>query len=208
MSALLISADGQQWELNADEMVVGRAAPAAIILPFAPVSRAHARLTRRDDAFLLEDLSSRNGTFVNGSAVTGTPVRLRNNDEIVLGGAVTLRFYDADATAEGNRVGRLKGVWLDAAAGEVWVDGTKLEPALSAAQYALLERLYATPNQLVTREEIVAAVWREENAQGISEEAIDGLIKRLRARFAQIAPHKKYVVVRRGQGILLAQEKD
>ncbi len=205
MSAFLRLSGEQQWNLDSAETVIGRAAPAHIVIALAPISRAHARIAQRDGAFFLNDLQSRNGTFLNGSAVTTTPVRLNDRDEIVLGGAVTLHFFDPDATAQGKRVGRLNGVWLDAETRAVWVDGVRLEPALSAAQFALLERLYATPRRLVTRDEIVAAVWRDENGAGISEEAIDGLIKRLRARFAEIAPQKKYIVVQRKQGVLLAQ---
>ncbi len=205
MSAFLVLPDGKQHALDADDIVIGRAPPAALVLPLAPISREHARVTQREGVYFLADLQSRNGTFVNGRAVTTTPARLKDGDEIVLGGAITLRFYDYEATAQGKRVGRLKGVWLDPETRAAWVDGVKVEPALSAAQYALLERLYATPQRLVTRDEIVAAVWRDENAEGISEEAIDGLIKRLRARFAEIAPTKKYIEVRRGQGVVLAQ---
>ena len=62
---------------------------------------------------IINDLGSRNGTFVNGAAVGTEPVRLNGGDEVVLGGVVSLRFNDPDGTMAGPRLGRLNGVWID-----------------------------------------------------------------------------------------------
>ena len=48
----------------------------------------HARLFRRGLELFVEDLGSRNGTFVNGKQVT-TPVRLRRGDRVQFGETVT-----------------------------------------------------------------------------------------------------------------------
>ena len=48
---------------------VGRAARADFIVDAALVSRVHCRLTAGDDTLQVEDLSSTNGTYVNGKAV-------------------------------------------------------------------------------------------------------------------------------------------
>lgn len=48
------------------------------------LSQHHARFTRRDDAWFVEDLGSTNGTFLNGSQLTG-PVEVRANDEVKAG---------------------------------------------------------------------------------------------------------------------------
>ncbi|MHB8193452.1 MAG: FHA domain-containing protein [Bellilinea sp.] len=58
------------------------------------VSRRHARLIQQDQGYLLEDLGSSNGTFVNGERIS-TGVQLKNGDEVRLGQAVkvqALRF--------------------------------------------------------------------------------------------------------------------
>lgn len=53
------------------------------------VSSRHCRLTRADEGFLLEDLQSRNGTFVNGVRITG-PTKVNKVDTITLGRSVPM----------------------------------------------------------------------------------------------------------------------
>ncbi len=58
------------------------------------VSKSHARILERGNAYWLADLGSRNGTFLNGTQVTKT-VKLEHNDEIRLGSTILL-FLDDD----------------------------------------------------------------------------------------------------------------
>jgi DNA-binding response OmpR family regulator len=55
----------------------------------------------------------------------------------------------------------------------------------------------------VDRNTIVAAVWPNDEPAGVSEEAIDGLIKRLRARLRETQPTSDYLRVIRGRGVRL-----
>lgn len=205
--------DGQpgQWPLDKDDFVIGREEPADLVVPISRLSRQHARITRGGDdpagrrCYLLADLHSRNGTFVNGDPLGPEARRLKDGDEIVFSGVVTFRFHDPGETAEGPRLGRLNGVWIDEAAREAWVDGRKVEPPLSAAQFNLLALLYHSAGQMVMRQQIVAAVWPEVAPAGVSEEAVDGLIKRLRARLRETRPGHEYLEVRRGHGLRLLQ---
>jgi pSer/pThr/pTyr-binding forkhead associated (FHA) protein len=192
-----------EWALDQDDVIIGREAPAAIVLPLPRISRQHARLTRFHRSYLLTDLGSRNGTFVNGTPVGAEAVRLSDGDEIVLGGVVTLRFHDPDETVDGPRVGRVTGVWIDEASKDVWVDARRVEPPLSAAQLALLRLLYQRAGEVVSRADLIADVWPDADPAGVSEEAVDGLIKRLRARLRETQPEVEYVEVRRGHGLRL-----
>jgi len=85
----------------------------------------------------------------------------------------------------------------------VWVDARPVEPELSAAQFTLLALLYKRVGQVVSRDAIIRAVWPEADPAGVSEEAVDGLIKRLRARLRGAQPKHEYLEVLRGQGIRL-----
>lgn len=73
-----------EYTLLKDELSLGRGEDNDIVIPHASVSRVHARLARRNGAFELTDLNSTNGSYVNGSPVTGT-VRIANGSEVRLG---------------------------------------------------------------------------------------------------------------------------
>lgn len=199
-----------RWLLDAEEFTVGRHAPADLVLPLKRISRMHARIQRSPQGYFLEDLESRNGTFVNGAPVKRQPHRLEVGDEIVLGGAITFRFDDPDQTATGPLLGRLKGVWIDAGTRSVWVDSNLLNPPLSHSQFVLLELLYQNEGQVITREQIIETVWPDENASGVSGEAVTGVIKRLRKRLREAQKAEKaYIEVIRGHGLrLVGPQKD
>lgn len=201
-SAFFLEGD-QRHLLQGREIVVGREAPADLLFAYPQVSRRHARLTRGETGFLVSDLSSRFGTFLNGKPVSQDPVPLRDGDELVLGGALSLKFHDPSETRGGHRVGRLKGVWIDPETEEVWVDGRHLTPGLSSAQLTLLKLLDSRPGAFVSREEIVCEVWPDAQLEGVSEEAVDGLIKRLRGRLREVGNDP--VEVRRGRGLRLSR---
>jgi DNA-binding winged helix-turn-helix (wHTH) protein len=69
--------------LHDGENIIGRDPEAVIVINSPDVSRHHARLLVSDDAVTLEDLGSKNGTFMAGKRVTSTIVR--DGDEITVG---------------------------------------------------------------------------------------------------------------------------
>lgn len=70
--------------------IIGRAPAATIVIEARGVSRHHARILVSDAAATLEDLGSKNGTYLNDKLVTA-PVRLADGDEIRLG-AMSLTY--------------------------------------------------------------------------------------------------------------------
>jgi DNA-binding response OmpR family regulator len=85
----------------------------------------------------------------------------------------------------------------------VWVAGQELDPPLSLAQYRLLALLYGEPGRVYSRDQVVEAVWPEDDREGISEQAIDALARRLRERLAEADPGTQFVVTVRGHGFRL-----
>jgi len=75
--------------------VLGRDEGAAVRAEGGGVSRQHARLAIEGDVATLEDLGSKNGTFVAGERLS-SPRVLREGDEIRLGQAVRLVYYKAE----------------------------------------------------------------------------------------------------------------
>ena len=91
----------------AGSMLIGREADAHIPLQHPQVSRRHAIIDRNADGRVaLRDLSSANGTFVNGRRLTGKPVLLTPNDRINIG-PYGLVFSGTELVAE-NRVSNIE----------------------------------------------------------------------------------------------------
>ena len=86
-TALLISTrgavSGSRYLLDEDELTVGRAPRADILLDDSTVSRAHAEFRRVNGAYSVIDAGSLNGTYVNRQRVDQK--QLNNGDEIMIG---------------------------------------------------------------------------------------------------------------------------
>jgi hypothetical protein len=202
---------GREWRLDRDVMTLGRGEECDIVVPERQVSRTHLRVRHDSLGYALEDLGSKNGTFVNGKQVQeGTPVRLKDGDEIHVALAVRLAFVGAGATLPLSGHEELLiasgGLRLDKAQRRVWIGDRELEPPLSLAQYRLLELLYDAGGRVVSRDEVVAAVWPEAIEDGVSEQAIDALVRRLRDRLAELDKTHEYVMTVRGHGFRLASK--
>jgi len=195
--------EGHRWLVDQDLITVGRGSDCEVIIAERQVSRHHAQIDRRADGYYLRDLGSKNGTYVNGQEVKSQPIHLRDGDEIQIALAVKLGFVGADATVPLELNGPNKGLAIDKAAKRAFVGGHELTPALSLAQYRLLELLLDNVGTVVSRDEIVRIVWSEEESLGISEQAIDALVRRLRDRISAIDPKHKYIITVRGHGFRL-----
>ncbi len=206
----------QNWALDRPTMTLGREDSCDIILPVRQVSRQHVRFHRQDgDTYLIEDLNSKNGTWVNGLRLEGVR-ELSDGDEINIARAVRIKFIGSGSTVpvtgdipevipSSSFQGRLK---IDLESRQVFVNGREIEPPLSLPQYRLLELLYTNQGRICTRQEVVDAVWPDALAEGISEQAIDALVRRLRDRLAEVDPDWQYVVTVRGHGFRLDNPVD
>jgi len=92
---------GKIFELTGTEMSIGRDIKADFSIGIPEVSRRHALIRLEAGGYIIEDLGSTNGTFVNGHRLTG-PYNMRAGDTVMLGEAVALFVdgpqYDSDAT--------------------------------------------------------------------------------------------------------------
>lgn len=199
---------GQRWLLIKDEVTIGRGTECDIVVPDRQVSRVHARLRRAGEAFVVEDLKSKNGTHLNGAPLQGAQP-LQDGDLIQVALVANLMYVGSEATmplrletppAEVAAPGWLR---LDKAARRAWVGDREIDPALSVPQFRFLELLFDHPGQVCSREQVVETVWPEAVGGGVSEQAIDALVRRLRDRIAEIDPDHQYVATVRGHGFRL-----
>jgi DNA-binding response OmpR family regulator len=191
---------GARWGIDRDNMIIGREEDCDIVLPSRQVSRNHAQIRRSGGRHILQDLGSKNGTFVNGQELT-EPYTLQDGDEIQIALSFKLFFVDAGATAPLFFEERRVGLHLDKDAKTVWIKGQELDPPLSLAQYRLLDLLYDNEDKVCSRDEVVQAVWPDAVVEeGVSEQAIDALARRLRERLSELDPDHQYIVTVRGHG--------
>ena len=196
------SRPGKRILIDHPELVIGRSDECSLVIPERQVSREHARIRQDGDRYVIEDMGSKNGTFINGQELKGSHL-LQDGDEVQIALCCKLAFVGAEATAPIVVEEALPGLRLDPESKRVWVADIEIEPPLSLAQYRLLSLLYDDPGRVYSRDEVVEAVWPEDERDGISEQAIDALARRLRERLADLDPENQYVVTVRGHGFRL-----
>lgn len=205
-SPLLVAQEGplkgQRWQLS-KTIVLGREPTCDVVISDRQISRYHARLTPTAEGVILEDLGSKNGTHHNGTSLTA-PVVLQDGDMLSVAMAQQFVFLISDATTplvEGTPPsGRLM---MDLKSRRVWVNHQQIVPPLSAQQFKLLWLLYENKGEVVSRPDLVAIVWGEDQSAGVSDQALDALIRRLRDRIAALDPSHQYIDTVRGHGIRL-----
>src|SRR4051812_45048134 len=72
---------GQLFPLEKDKAILGRHPDCQIVLDAGAVSRQHAQILQVGQDYFVEDLRSRNGTYVNGQLIEGRH-KLNDNDRL------------------------------------------------------------------------------------------------------------------------------
>lgn len=203
---MLVAQDGpltdQRWPL-ARTVVLGRDSTCDIVIPDRQVSRYHARITPTQEGMILEDLGSKNGTHCNGTVLTA-PLVLQDGDMVQIALAQKFQYLTSDATMPLSDVaGRPGRLMVDARSRRVWINQQQLVPPLSAQQFKLLWLLYENQGQVISRPDLISVVWGEEQSAGVSDQALDALIRRLRDRLASLDPTHQFIITVRGHGVRL-----
>lgn len=199
--------NGERWLIQTT-LTIGRDVSCDVVVPDRQVSRFHARLLVRENGIQLEDLRSKNGTYCNGEVVS-EPVYLSDGDLLQIALVQNFVFLSSDSTVpmEAGKVSRfglrMGKLYLDSRSRRVWISNSEVLPPLSAQQFRLLKALYDQEGKVVSRQDLVESTWGSEEARGVSEQAFDALVRRLRDRLAQIDPQHAYIITVRGHGLRL-----
>ena len=154
-----------QIEWSQPVLSIGRDGANDIVIDHPLASRRHARLERDDNGYLVRDLDSTNGTYVNGDRIEGARA-LHNQDRIWVADAEII-FNDPEATQKGPLPAEIlrrvraaeEAIRLDSRAKEVFVQGKLVDPPLTVKEFQLLEVLLRRAGQVVTRTMLLEAVW-------------------------------------------------
>jgi hypothetical protein len=196
---------GEEIELNREMMNVGRTADADIRLDDQFASRQHAELRLVENAYLVHDLQSKNGVFVDGRRLpSGGTAWLSDGMEVQFA-STRYRFHDPSATvtAPSLLAVREPSLRCEPTTRQVYVDGVPLDPPLSLKQFELIWFLYQNRNRVVSKDEIAAAVWPE--AQGdVYDANIDRMVSRVRSRIEpDSGENTRFIHTIRGYGYQL-----
>jgi pilus assembly protein CpaF len=102
MFTILIQEKGgeqRRMVFNKPEVTIGRVQGNDIVLPKGNVSKRHARIVLKDGKFIIVDLKSTNGTYVNGRKIT-SPLVVKDSDKIYIGDFIV--GVDEAASGEGD----------------------------------------------------------------------------------------------------------
>lgn len=198
--------NGRCWPLDGTTLI-GRDQECNIVISDRQVSRFHARLTAQPEGVMLEDLGSKNGSALNGALIS-EPVFLQDGDLVQIAMVQQFVFLSSDSTLPMDQRGKLAGTGkgrlrLDPRSRRVWVGEEELIPPLSVPQFNLLNLLYNHAGDVVSRQDLMLAVWGEEEAISVSDQAMDALIRRLRYRIEEKDPNHTYIITVRGHGVRL-----
>lgn len=199
--------NGQRWPVRS-KLIIGRGLMCDIVIADRQVSRQHARLTFTPNGVFLEDLNSKNGTLLNGQSFDDTAL-LDDGDLIQIAVVQQFLYLSSDATLpldadfQSYTPGISGLLHLDKRSRRVWIGHQEVLPSLSVSQFFLLEMLYEHQGLVVTRADLIKAIWGEEQAVIVSEQALDALVRRLRDRLASIDPDHPYITTIRGHGLRL-----
>ena len=87
-------AEGMEYPIKETYAVIGRSRDAAVPLKDPMVSREHAAIVLHEDAFILQDLDSTNGTYMGGALIK--QIELSHGDKFNIGNTV-LQFIFQDS---------------------------------------------------------------------------------------------------------------
>jgi pilus assembly protein CpaF len=117
----------KRMEFDKTEITVGRIQGNDIILPKGNVSKRHSRLVLKDGKFIIVDLKSTNGTYVNGRKIT-SPLVVKGSDKIYIGDYVISVDSAGEAGVAGSPSGSMTSLTSSSA------DSPASSPNLAASQ--------------------------------------------------------------------------
>jgi len=199
---------GMSWPIDR-HLMIGRESTCDIVIDDRQVSRRHAEIKIDDQHEIsVDDLDSKNGTYVNGVMIDRGK-KLHDGDEVKIALIQRFVFVSSDATipledfpVEKKSGTKEKRLLIDLNARRVWIGDSELSPPLSVSQYDLLQLLYKNEGTVVERREIIDTVWGGEEAIGVTDQAIDALVRRLRYRLKKVDPTHEYIITVRGVGFM------
>ncbi|MBL6980529.1 MAG: winged helix-turn-helix domain-containing protein [Anaerolineales bacterium] len=185
----------QKHQLTRDDNMIGRSVDNHIVITSKRVSRQHAKISPAGRSWMLDDLGSANGTFLNDERVLA-PVVIRDGDKISIGD-LDFTFHDPEATIRDDPFPELE---VDLPAGVVRIDRKKID--LSPKEFTLITYLHEHHGEVCSKDDISTAVWPEYQGEAYDYQ-IENLIRRLRTKLEPDPANPQILLTIRGLGYKL-----
>lgn len=188
------------------ECFLGKSSSSDVIIDNPYVSRRHAQISRDKDGYLIRDLGSKNGTFVNGFQLKGRDHRLNNGDRIEFGvDQVVLKFQQWGTTVTLPPINQSTGdgLLVDKHTRDVWIDGQKVDPPFSRKEFDILHLLFERRGEACSKNDIAIGGWPERARGDVGDQDIQQYIRHLRLRIEPDPSHPQYIVTVSGFGYRL-----
>ncbi len=165
---------GQLYSI-AGEMLIGRSADVGLRIDEQGVSRVHARILQVDDGFVIDDMKSANGTFVNGKKINGAHAMV-SGDRVTIGESI-LKFEFQDEIEEEARRNLFSASTrnrVTVSAKRAWsTDSWEKKPAAQKVTYDNPQELAAVLNRLQRLPPLVTS-WEIEELKKLIGDAQEG----------------------------------
>jgi DNA-binding winged helix-turn-helix (wHTH) protein len=200
--------NGYRWFISGS-LLIGRGSSCDIVISNQQVSREHAQILVTPQGYQLQDLGSKNGTFLNGKPLTENSL-LKDGDMIQIALAQEFIYLGQDATIplapsewESSVISYFLRLRLEKKSRRVWVLDQEIDPPLSSLQFDFLTLLVESGGRVLSRTEVINSIWGSAQSIGVTDQALDALVRRLRERISAYDQSHDYVITVRGQGYRL-----
>ena len=192
----------EPYPFRSDRLSIGRASDNDLVIESPFLSRYHAVLVTSSEGTSIQDLGSKNGTWVNRIRLENAARILAHGDQIVLGHAqVTVHYYTDDATVTSiPSSSAVHGLEVDMAGREVSIQGQRLSPPLTRKEFDLLSLLWERRGAACSRDELAAQGWPERESGDVSDSEIEQYIRRLRRRLDDTGKDSQVITTIRRYG--------
>ena len=189
--------------------LLGASTSADVFIDNSYVSRIHAQITQEPSGYMIRDLDSKNGTFVNGTRLQGEGRLLEGGDRVELAeGQVVLRYQVRGVTLSQPSAVAVddSDLVVDPRSREVWLKGELLVPPLSRKEFDVVNVLYQRRGEACSKDDIAAGGWPERAGGDVGDQEIEQTVRRIRLRIEPTPSEPRYVITVRGYGYKLSRD--
>ena len=195
--------------LNRASTVIGKSKACDLVVSNPFVSRRHARIAKQGNQFYVEDLGSKNGTYLNGMRLGKRRQRLSPGDRIeLIPDSVVVIFQKENATitfVPPATEGWSNALVVDTRSHEVFLRGRKVAPPLSMKEFDILCLLDNKRGEVCSKNEIAVCGWPERRRGDVADQDIVQYIRRLRLKLEDEPSNPILIITVHGLGYKLSE---